>query len=572
MPARKSQRRAESDKRIDKALNELSTDQFQSVREAARANNVAHTTLLRRLNGGKSMTESHEPQQILTIPEENALSECITRFAAVGHPPKHAFIRELAEELRSIRLNTQNDSSPFRVPIGVSWVQRFLHRHPELETACSRTIEGARVRDVTKNALYGWFDEFEKIIAEKNIRVEDMYNMDETGFAIGVIQRSYVVVNKNSKERYSAQPGRQEWASVVECVCADGGAIPPFIILKGKKVTSSWIPMSALDLGWHFGASENGWTTNDIGFEWLVRVFNPTTRQKFNDEDVRTRLLICDGHDSHISAKFVAHCIDNNICLFLLLPHSSHLLQPLDVGVFSPLKCVVSADLDRLIRAGVARLEKVEWVESYIRARPKAITEKNIQAGWRHSGLIPTNRHKHSQVPLATPAPDDLSPTPTTQSELLSFESLLEQSVSLDAAVLDSLNAKLSELALKNKINTPVRREMPKVLSRNRQLLAENIILKHRLAEIERIVCERKERKHGKRNVLRGKTVVSTLEVLEELKKCEARTNLKKNKRVPQQKRNKVKADKEVESSSEEDEEARDIEVLEVIEVRSRKH
>ena len=38
MPALKSQKRAEADKRIQKALNELSMGQFQSVREAACAN------------------------------------------------------------------------------------------------------------------------------------------------------------------------------------------------------------------------------------------------------------------------------------------------------------------------------------------------------------------------------------------------------------------------------------------------------------------------------------------------------------------------------------------------------
>jgi len=558
MGARRSQKRADADKRIEKALNELAGGQFQSVRAAARANNVPHSTLLRRMDGGKSIAESREHQQILTIPEENALAECITRLAILGHPPKHAFIRELAEEIRANR-----DNSNVQVSIGDSWVQRFIHRHPELETACSHAIEAARIRDVTKKDLERWFDEFEKTIQEKNIHIDDMYNMDETGFAIGVVQRSYVVVNKDLKTRYQAQPGRQEWASVVECVCANGKSIKPFIILKGEKVMSSWIPKSALDLEWHFGASQKGWTSNELGFNWLVRVFDPTTRQN------RTRLLICDGHDSHISAKFVAHCIENDICLFLLLPHSSHLLQPLDVGVFSPLKAAVSAELDRLIRVGVNRLEKVEWVESYIRARPNAFTEKNIRAGWRHSGLAPTNRLKHALLrPGALTAETDTSSSITPEPPAIpTFEDIIRNSPELDAATLDVLNSKLSELAIRNEINTPIRRELPKVLSRNRQLLAENAILKHRLGEIERIVCDRKERKQGKRNVLKGKTVVSTLEVLEELKKCEMQANLKKTNRGPSGRRNQAKVIQEVESTSEEDAEDADIDALDVIEV-----
>ena len=84
MPVRKSQKRAETDKRLKKALDELAQGQFQSVREAARVNNVPHSTLLLRMKGGKSTAESREPQQILTIPEESALAECITCLVICG--------------------------------------------------------------------------------------------------------------------------------------------------------------------------------------------------------------------------------------------------------------------------------------------------------------------------------------------------------------------------------------------------------------------------------------------------------------------------------------------------------
>ena len=76
-PVHKSQKRAEADKKIEKALNELSTGQFQSVYEAAYTNNFAYTTLLRRMNGGKSTAESHKPQQILTIPKKNVLASVL---------------------------------------------------------------------------------------------------------------------------------------------------------------------------------------------------------------------------------------------------------------------------------------------------------------------------------------------------------------------------------------------------------------------------------------------------------------------------------------------------------------
>jgi len=49
-------------------------------------------------------------------------------------------------------------------------------------------------------------------------------------------------------------------------------------------------------------------------------------------------LLILDGHVSPIIDKFLTFCEANNIVVFCLPPHSTHLLQPLDVGLFAPLQ------------------------------------------------------------------------------------------------------------------------------------------------------------------------------------------------------------------------------------------
>src|SRR5213075_2691902 len=110
------------------------------------------------------------------------------------------------------------------------------------------------------------------------------------------------------------------------------------------------------------------------------------------------------------------------------------------------------------------------------------------------------------------------------------LEDLVINSPIVDMTSLDMINSKLSQLAIKDAINTPIRFVLPHVMLWNNQVLAENEILKRRLAEIEKIVCARQERKNGKRTVLKGKNVISTLEILEELKKCEETAKLRKKK------------------------------------------
>ena len=87
------------------------------------------------------------------------------------------------------------------------------------------------------------------------------------------------------------------------------------------------------------------------------------TQEKANEE---SQLLIYDNHDSHISADFIRHCIANDIVLLLLPPHFSHLLQSLDVDVFSSLKQAMRCLLNRLYRTGITRMQKVKWFECFI--------------------------------------------------------------------------------------------------------------------------------------------------------------------------------------------------------------
>ena len=110
----------------------------------------------------------------------------------------------------------------------------------------------------------------------------------------------------------------------MECVCADEDLSPLLIIFKGENLVTSWIPWEIADK-WHFSCNSKGWTSNSYGEESLKQCFNPATQGKAGE---KKRLLICDGHDSHISAQFIRYVLDNDIIVLLLLPHSSHILQP----------------------------------------------------------------------------------------------------------------------------------------------------------------------------------------------------------------------------------------------------
>jgi hypothetical protein len=55
-------------------------------------------------------------------------------------------------------------------------------------------------------------------------------------------------------------------------------------------------------------------------------------------------LLICDGHNSHITSDFLEHFMDN-----IILAYSSHLTQPLDISMFGALKNAIVSMMELLL-------------------------------------------------------------------------------------------------------------------------------------------------------------------------------------------------------------------------------
>ena len=439
-------------------------------------------------------------------------------MTVTSHPPKHSLILELADELRQHRLSGVNDDGAQRVvysPIGEEWVLRFLMWHPWLQTVYSKTIERPRLKEVTYEVVEAFYKELEKVVTEFNISPENQYNTDETGSSIGTIQTARVVVDTTLQTQMELELGRQEWVTCQECICADGTRLPPLIIFNGKNLCNTWIPKNR-EPGTSWASSSKGWTSNDHAYQWLVQIFEPQTWEKANGE---WRLLTCDGHDSHISAKFLGHCIKHRIKLLLLPPHSSHLLQPLDVGVFSSLKQALSTEQRRYFRAGMARLEKVEWAECYFKARSTAITVRNVRAGWKATGIYPINSSKVlDQIPHSSNTQNDT--TSSLEINDISFSKCIISDITT-TPILRSVHTKLNHLAVINAINTPARRLIPQLNMAHEIALATNKLLKMQLKETQDILGARKERQSGKRKVLKGHFMVSTEKFQKQIEECE---------------------------------------------------
>ena len=205
------------------------------------------------------------------------------------------------------------------------------------------------------------------------------------------------------------------------------------------------------------------------------------------------------------------------------------MLQPLDISIFQPLKRALATETDRLAALNSGRIPRVEWTKAYIRGREKAFTSKNIQAGWKATGLWPLSALEVlNRLPSTPQAPSSIPHQEPTSHYLDS--SLLDSSPP-EGTELRQANALLcQELDKGGALITPAKRYTKRMTLALETTQSENVLLRKQLADTQALLRKRKERKKGKRVALKGRFVFSTQEVLDIAKAAEAETANKKGK------------------------------------------
>jgi hypothetical protein len=155
--------------------------------------------------------------------------------------------------------------------------------------------------------------------------------------------------------------------------------------------------------------SENGWTDNELGLTWLKNVFEKHTAHRTKGV---YRLLILDGHGSHLTPEFDLFCQEHSIITLCMPPHSSHLLQPLDVSCFAVLKRSYGQQIGVYIRSSVNYIDKPDFLQVFYTTRTEAISKANIQSGFTATGLVPDDPKRvlsKLYTQLKTPTPPSSS-------------------------------------------------------------------------------------------------------------------------------------------------------------------
>jgi len=214
--------------RIQDALQGLLSNEYTSIRAAAAANDVDHTTLSRRLKGQVPRAIARESQQLLSNEQEGLLKQWILDLEAQGHAPTFTAIRELATIIST------NSGGPNK--IGHNWITRFIQRHPDIHSKVGKKIHAQRLNATTPEAITAWFTQLDGVRKRYNILWKHSYNMDETGIALGVCNNQRVIGTASTTSSFKKTPENREWVSTIETVSATGVRLKALIIFKGQSI------------------------------------------------------------------------------------------------------------------------------------------------------------------------------------------------------------------------------------------------------------------------------------------------------------------------------------------------
>jgi hypothetical protein len=478
---------------IEAALAALALQNQPNYTATALQYNVDRTTLSRRHRGiTRSRVDYIDELSLLTQYQQKTLVDYINVLTERGIPPTNTMVRTFAYDISG------------KWP-GKNWVYRFVDAHNDVLQ--SGYLQGADMSRTKADNIrqyerffemvcglillhqYTKFIQLAKKISQYEVLPKNSYNMDEKGFLIGVLQKLKRVFNReyfaSGKLLGAGQDGNREWVTILACICMDGTYLPPSVIYQALSgnIQDTWLQDFKPDEHTvHFSSSPSGWTSQEHGFEWLTGIFDRYTKQKArNGRDYR--LLIVDGHSSHLNMKFLDWCDRHKILVCILPPHSTHRLQPLDVSLFAPLSTYYSQEVAGWVAdtQGLTTMSKRSFFGLFWPAFTKAFVEENVMSGWAKTGLWP---HDPSRVFSQIQIPQERSRrgTDSTSSTALSSSDWRKIRQLYRSIIGESLSVEARRLA-----NT-----IDRLTTENALLKAENEGLRRGLTD------EKKRRKRGK--------------------------------------------------------------------------
>jgi hypothetical protein len=228
-------------------------------------------------------------------------------------------------------------------------LRHIIQNMPTVRTVKGNPIDAKRA-EVKDSDIIQFYKNMSPLLDE--IPAAFIFNVDETGCNEWTDKRDVTVLVPSSYEEDEIDvpiDRHSKRSTLTACISADGGTMKPFIIVDRKTLDDELTLLGYSPSTVQIVYQQHAFMTKQLFEQWASDIFFPTVYMKrlqyhYLDE----ALLIMDGFGAHETFTFTEHCKINKIKVIYLVPHSSHMTQPLDLVSFGSLKTgFISIKIDK---------------------------------------------------------------------------------------------------------------------------------------------------------------------------------------------------------------------------------
>lgn len=354
-----------------------------SVYKASRNYGIPESTLRDRTLGLVAV-DGRCSNYLFDEATEKKMVDHIAHMASIGYGYSRIDVIYLATDLAVFMGKRKSEEDM----LSNKWYYSFMKRWPNLTISKPQKLSMQRARCASKETLSNYFKELGTIMTKNNLHEnpQKIYNMDES--ALQSEHTPGKIVHDIVVKPQSVTSPRTSNVTIIGAGNAIGNAVPPYYVFPGVRFDRSLL-LEGTPAGSDGQCSKTGWSNSDIFKTYLEKHF-----LKYVSHDISgTPLLILfDGHRSHVSLTLQDWAESKNIILFILPPHCSHILQPLDIGCFGPLKSCYNREAQLFMRRNPGlKITKFNIGQMLCSPYQKGLSPQNLTSSFKKSGIYPFN-------------------------------------------------------------------------------------------------------------------------------------------------------------------------------------
>ena len=309
---------------LSNACEWLAANPSESASTASKIFKVPRSTIRSRITRAVPQKQPHGGHnKVLSIAQIEALKEWISEQYYLGLGANRHMVYGAICHLRK----------PLPGP-SESWLSKLIKQElKDFHFITTKPIARQRTQAQEPSIIIEWFEKYMELVLQHDINPKSIWNIDETGFRIGILGGEKVIVPRAVKQLYTPSPENRISITIIEAVSTAGQSIAPILVVPGKIHMEAWYPEN-LYRNELILLSETGYSNSQLALRWLQHFIEHTAPH--NPEN--PILLLLDSHVSHTNHDFIILAAENHIILCAFPSHLIYILQPLDMGIFQPYK------------------------------------------------------------------------------------------------------------------------------------------------------------------------------------------------------------------------------------------